>query len=489
MHLATFKTLRAAALGGALALAVAAPAAANVPLTQVSADPFTNATSQHATEVEPDTFANGSTVVATFQVGRFFNGGATDIGFARSGDGGATWDAPGFLPGMTFSAGAASPFERVSDPSVAFDAAHNTWLISSIPLLPNLDVPTVFVNRSTDDGRTWSTPVSIPPPVSNSVNLDKNWTVCDNGAGSPFRGHCYTELDNFGDGDLELMSTSTDGGQSWSVPIPTAGNDKGLGGQPVVQPNGRVIVPFESLNGHIEAFQSNNGGASWTRGVKVADIRFHRVAGGLRTSPLPTAEIAGDGTVYVAWEDCRFRARCSANDIVFSKSTDGVTWSDVARVPIDPVNSGVDHFIPGLAVDPTTSGSGTHLALTFYFYPVSACGGACRLTVGYISSPDGGAHWGAPTQLAGPMALSEIALTSQGPMVGDYISTSFSGARATSVFAVGKTPTTSAFDEAMYAPTTPLTVATAGAATRAAQTGGQQTGVGTGETHHALKRD
>ena len=74
-------------------------AQANVTLTRVSADPFTNATSQHATEVEPDTFANGSTVVAAFQVGRFFNGGATDIGFVRSGDGGATWDAPGFLPG------------------------------------------------------------------------------------------------------------------------------------------------------------------------------------------------------------------------------------------------------------------------------------------------------------------------------------------------------------------------------------------------------
>ena len=78
---------------------MAAAASANVPLTRVSADPFTNPTSQHATEVEPDTFANGSTVVAAFQVGRFFDGGATDIGFARSTDGGATWDAPGFLPG------------------------------------------------------------------------------------------------------------------------------------------------------------------------------------------------------------------------------------------------------------------------------------------------------------------------------------------------------------------------------------------------------
>ena len=69
-------------------------------------------------------------------------------------------------PGMTFSSGAASPFERVSDASVAYDAAHATWLISSIPLLPNASVPTVFVNRSTDDGRTWSTPVQIPPPVA-----------------------------------------------------------------------------------------------------------------------------------------------------------------------------------------------------------------------------------------------------------------------------------------------------------------------------------
>jgi len=37
-------------------------------LVQISSDPFTNSTSQHATEVEPDTFASGSTFVSTFQV-------------------------------------------------------------------------------------------------------------------------------------------------------------------------------------------------------------------------------------------------------------------------------------------------------------------------------------------------------------------------------------------------------------------------------------
>lgn len=468
-------------------------AEANVTLTRVSTDPFTNSTSQHATEVEPDTFAHGSTVVGAFQVGRFFNGGATDIGFARSGDGGATWGTTGFLPGLTFSSGAAVPYERVSDPSVAFDAAHDTWLISSIPLLPNLVVPTVFVSRSTDDGQSWSLPVTIPPPAAKTVDLDKNWTVCDNNASSPFRGHCYTELDNFGAGDVELMSTSTDGGQTWSTPIPTAGNDKGLGGQPLVQPDGTVIVPFESLNNKIEAFRSTDGGQSWTKGIAVSSVRFRGVAGGLRTSPLPTAEIDGAGRVYVAWEDCRFRASCSSNDIVFSTSADGVNWTAASRVPIDPVTSGEDHFIPGLAVDPATSGAGAHLGLTYYFYPKAACGGACQLEVGFISSPDGGAHWGTATQLAGPMALSQIAQTSQGPMVGDYISSSFSGGKVATLFAVGlQQPSTTTFDEAMYAPSMPLTVASPAQATNASSTAGVVVpvgGAGTGKTQQAIRRN
>jgi hypothetical protein len=496
MHRAGRLACTAAVAAAAALLAIAGAASAAVPLTQVSSDPFTNATSQHATEVEPDTFAHHGTVVATFQVGRFFNGGATDIGAVRSGDGGTTWDAPTFLPGQTFSADApfgdpASPYERTSDPSVAYDAAHGVWMISSIPLLPNLVVPTVFISRSTDDGRTWGSPISMPPPASRAVNLDKNWTVCDNHAGSPFFGHCYTELDNFAQGDLELMSTSTDGGLTWSTPIPTMGHDKGLGGQPVVRPNGTVVVPYESLSGKIKAFRSTDGGASWTKSVTVDNIRFHDVAGNLRTSPLPSAEIAADGTTFVAWEDCRFRTRCTSNDIVFSRSSDGIAWTAAARVPIDSVTSGADHFIPGLAVDPSTSGSDADLALTYYFYPDATCAGACRLQAGYISSPNGGATWGAPIELTGAMSLADIAQTSQGPMVGDYISTSISGGSATTVIAVGLPHTGTVFDEAMYAPTSKLPIASAVDATRPSSTAGAGpvTGQGTGETHHALRND
>ena len=52
---------------------------------------------------------------------------------------------------------------------------------------------------------------------------------------------------------------------------------------------------------------------------------------------------------------------------------DGLTWSAVTRIPIDPTNSDIDHFLPGIAVDKSTSGSTTHLAVGYYYFPVSNC--------------------------------------------------------------------------------------------------------------------
>ncbi len=409
----------AVALATAGVLALANSVFASVALTQVSSDPFTNTTAidgvaiYHATEEEPDTFAYGSTIVSAFQVGRFHNGGADDIGVAVSTNGGQSWKHK-LLPGLTAQVDPSSPFERVSDASVAFDARDNVWMVSSIPLTSSLVVPTVLVNRSTDGGRTWKAPVSIPA-TTGPVNLDKNWTVCDNTSSSPHYGNCYTEVDNFAVFDLEELSTSTNGGLTWSVPISTPLHAHGLGGQPLVQPNGTVVVPFEGIDGlaTISSFGSIDGGVSLTNAVTIATIDFHSVAGDLRTSPLPSAEIDGSGNVFVAWEDCRFISGCTANDIVFSTSGDGQKWAAVKRVPIDSVTSGVDHFIPGLAVDRSTSGGRAHIGLSYYYYPVANCKVAtCQLDAGFISSSDGGGTWGGQEQLAGPMNLTCIAVAS-----------------------------------------------------------------------------
>ncbi len=120
---------------------------AQVSLLQLSSDPYTNTTSQHKTEVEPDTFAAGNTIVSAFQVGRFFNGGASNIGFATSTNGGSSFTS-GFLPSSTVFATPAGVYPRASDPSVAFDAKHGVWLISWLGLVNPPSFPVdVLVSR------------------------------------------------------------------------------------------------------------------------------------------------------------------------------------------------------------------------------------------------------------------------------------------------------------------------------------------------------
>lgn len=255
------------------------------------------------------------------------------------------------------------------------------------------------------------------------------------------------------------MSTSSDGGLTWGPAKTTADFAGGLGGQPVVQPNGTVIVPFSESYAGVGAFRSTNGGASWSSSVTVALVDNHSEGGGLRSLPLPSAEIDGAGKVYVVWQDCRFRTGCAENDIVMSTSTDGNTWSSPARIPIDPKNSTVDHFIPGIGVDPKTSGATAHLTLIYYYYPISNCNSNCQLDVGFTTSQDGGNTWTAGVQLAGPMQLSWLPISDLGPMVADYIAVSYSNSNPFGVFAAAKAPSGSLLNEAMYTTKQPLLAA------------------------------
>lgn len=433
-----------------LVLLTGTMAYANVGLTKVSHDIYSDSQAQHQTEVEPDTFASGSTIVSAFQVGRVFGGGSSNIGWATSLNGGATWKH-GYLPGITGNGG--GPFGQASDASVAYDAKHKAWLISSLGLnLPTVDV---LANRSTNGGLTWSKPVTVA-----TGSNDKNWIVCDDHAASPDFGNCYIEYDVTSAGDSIRMRTSTDGGATWGPALAPGGNSGGLGGQPVVLPNGHVVVPYESLSGTISSFRSTDGGASWGPTATIANIRHHGVAGGLRESPLPSAAVDAAGTVYVAWADCRFRTSCRSNDIVIAKSTSETTWAAPIRVPIDAASSTVDHFVPGLDVDPGTSGATARVGLTYYYYPKASCSAsACQLDAGFVSSVNGGASWSAPTKLAGPMSLSWLPSTSQGTMFGDYISTSvLAGGNAYPVLPVAKVPAGATLHLAMYAPTGGLPV-------------------------------
>jgi len=428
-----------------------APALANVTVTQISSDPFTNTTSQHATEVEPDVLAAGSTIVAAVQQGRFFDGGASDLGFATSTDGGATWTS-GSLPGITTFYGGGS-YAAISDPAVAFDPKHGVWIISGLAITGTSGVTgaAVTASRSTDGGLTWANAINVVT-ASGSSSLDKDWMVCDTHPASTHYGNCYAEYDDNGAGNRIYMATSTDGGLTWHT---VRTGSTGLGGQPLVQPGGTVVVPYLSNNGQIRSFRSTNGGSSWSTSTLVSTAQSHTVAGNMRTSPLPSAAIDSSGTMYVAWQDCRFQSGCAGNDIVMSTSANGTSWSAVSRITSD----GGDHFIPGIGVDITTSGSSAKIGVAYYRYPTSNCtASTCQLTAGYTSSTNGGSSWSAPTQLAGPMSLSWLASTNQGAMVGDYIATSITGGRAWPAIMLASAPSGSTFNEALFVPASGLAI-------------------------------
>src|SRR5215212_4541889 len=143
-------------LASAIGLGSAATASAQ---TQILTDPFSGpVVGQHKTVVEPDTFSNGSTIVAAAQIGRIFDGGAAGIGFATSINNGGAWTS-GTLPGITTAAGGS--YDRATDPSVAYDAKHKTWLVSTLALRNTSSGPSgvaVLTSRSTD-GVHWDPPV------------------------------------------------------------------------------------------------------------------------------------------------------------------------------------------------------------------------------------------------------------------------------------------------------------------------------------------
>ena len=119
----------AAAACLALVLGSAVLAGSVLP-TPISEDPYTNLESQHRTQVEPDSFGHGNTVVTAFQTGRFVNGGgASNIGWATTTNAGRNWTT-GMLPGTTVHQG--GPWSRISDPAVAYDPEHDVWMISTL---------------------------------------------------------------------------------------------------------------------------------------------------------------------------------------------------------------------------------------------------------------------------------------------------------------------------------------------------------------------
>jgi hypothetical protein len=423
-------------------LADAVAANCQIVSRRLSVDASSNPLGQHETAVEPADAAWGSTVVATFQVGRFAKGGASNIGFAVSYDSGRTWRR-GLLPGVTAESSPAGPETAASDPTVAYDDAHRVWLIGTLTL--EQGGSRVMVSHSSD-GLHWSLPVT----AASGPSLDKDWLACDNGPSSAHRGRCYA-LYTDDDQSTTVSQSSDDGGATWSSPVRATGML--VGTQPAVLPNGTLVTVAgayageDALTGSIEALRSTDGGATFTR-VTVSTFSSANNSP-MRAISLPSLALDGDGKIYVTWADCRFRQACAANDIVLSSSTDGISWTTPTRVPVAPTSSTLDAMIPGLGADPVHA---EHLGLVYaYFTPGSCAKGACTLGIAFVQSPDGGASWSKPLQLDVEAIRMPWLPEAQGRMVGDYFATAYAGDRVVPVYALATAPTAARQHEAIFA--------------------------------------
>lgn len=425
---------------------------------QLSRDLLFGPDAQHRTEVEPDSFADGSTLVTAFQSGRYIDGGAAAIGWATSHDAGRTWRS-GFLPHLSSWSSPSGVYDRVADPVVARDAAHRLWLIASIGSKEG--AARLLVSRS-PDGIAWSAPVTVGR--EDSGGIDKEWVSCDNWPLSRFRGGCYL---SYLDEDSRRIATrsSSDGGLTWSEPVLAAvpePQSNPNGAQPVVRPDGSLLVVYALEDtrldhSEIAAVRSIDGGASFGAETRVAALETESISG-MRAPPLPSVDVDRAGTIYVAWSDCRFRPSCAADDIVLARSRDGLTWSDPTRVPAGPPGSRMDYFVPGLAVDPATSGARARVAVAYH--SLLQQGGCDRITqcpgldVWLAVSDNAGRTWATPQRLTPQsVKLAWIADTGIGRMVGDYISTSWTGGRPVPVFSLGSAPEAGELRQAIFATT------------------------------------
>lgn len=416
---------------------------------ELSRDPFTGV-GQHETQVEPDSASFGSTIVTVFQSGRIFAGGAEGTGWATSIDAGRTWRR-GFLERVD---------DRASDPVIAYDRLHRTWLIAILGVTSTAggESSHLLVSRSAD-GLAWSRPA--PAADDPAEDYDKEWLACDTWPASPFYGRCYLVYLDVQSGQIRTRR-SIDGGRTWSAPVaaPVPSPDyRGNGAYPVVRPNGSLLVLFSVFGSidpdvdSIQAARSVDGGQTFETSRRVDALLTEDVAG-VRSPPFVSADVDAAGTVYATWADCRFSPQCTANGIVLTTSRDGVTWTQPRRVPLGPVETAVDRFVPALAVDPSARGRGGVAVVAYSAAQPHGCA-ACQTVDALLArSSDGGTTWRAPVRLnAESIPLGWVADTGLGRMLADYVSVSWVGGRPVPVLSLATEPVGGELRQSIYATT------------------------------------
>ena len=413
-----------------------------VSLRKISRDPYSNPESTHEGAVEPSIAANGRTTVVAYQVARAgYAGAAAAIGFATSRDRGASWSS-GFLPALTIRSSPPGHFRWASDPSVAYDAAHGTWLIASLAIGGDTPPTAALVVSRSRDGISWQPPKRLVTAARLPL-FDKPWIACDDWPASRFRGTCYYAYTDDLVGRIAVLR-SADGGATWSGPVGSgrglSAHDEPLGAMPAITPDGVVRVFYVSGT-RVLVTTSTDGGADFSASVRIASFRAPRPVP-LRAPLLPTAAVDGSGTTYLVWVECSRDPACTSRDVVMARlPARGGHWTTPRRI----VRPGRDvaALLPALAAD------GANVVLVYYEFASAGRTLAPKLAL----SHDGGTTWTTGRALSSrAMKLTSLAGVGRPPVpfVGDYVGVTLDGARATAAVTIALPPRGRRYRQGIY---------------------------------------
>ena len=417
------------------------------------------------TLVEPDVAVspfNAKIEVAVAHDCRFASGGAVDIFYAWTHDGGAHWHQSR-LPGLTTAVGGTYP--RASDPVVAFGADGSVY-VSSLVINLNTCDSGVAVSRSTDGGATFADPVYAQQSTTCSVSDDKNWLVTDTQPHSPFFGRIYqfwTEFLSSG-ASPQVVRWSDDNGRHWSATHFLASQKSFTqNSQAFVQPDGAVtdtylfaghalgdsirqgIIPRNGVNAgsglSIVARTSFDGGAHWTKPVVVG----RNIGGGPAGIRCCLPMMEGDhatGRMFQVWNS----GGPGVQDAVkISRSTDGGQhWSSPVQVTQGHSPS-IQYINAAVA---------TAAGRVFVSYGRRDLTRPNIIQQQLTWSDNGGATFAAPIALGSPSNLRWAAVAG-GKFPGDYTGLSATPTRVAGAWAVSSQPPNpaAAFHQVLYAAT------------------------------------
>lgn len=374
--------------------------------------------SEPETLVEPDMAIsplNSQIEVAVAHDGRFANGGAVDISYAWTHDGGATWH---HAPVKNLTRATGGPWDRASDPVVAFGPTGDLYL--SILVFDATSCPTgVAVLRSTDGGATFGAPILAHESNTCNYSDDKDWLVVDTQPHSPHLGRVYVFWTPFltvhghPAGSPQVVRWSDDHGATWSqTHVVTAPHQNTQNSQPLIHRDGTITDLYLGNGFTMFARNSSDGGATWSSQVLVTDDAGFG-PNGVRCCLAGGAADPVTGELYAVWEGAGPGVR---DPVLLSTSSDGRHWSAATLVSRDREVATIQH------VNAAVAAYGGRVFVSYGTRDLAVADG--HLVQQQVSaSYDAGTTFGAPISL-GPVSNLRWAAVAGGKFPGDYIGAS-----------------------------------------------------------------